>query len=124
MDSGLYVILGIVVPLVRVGFYMMARNDDSRRAASFEHNEEEDDPELERLIREKEEGGATEDNPGGAGPYRAAAPRPRRQPTGSAGPVGDEVVAARCTRCDMRVSLGETLCGSCTRMAAKRRRPR
>ena len=70
MDSGLYVLLGIIVPLVRVGFYMMSQNDANRRDATLEHNEEEDDPELERLIREKEEGGSTEDNPGGAGPYR------------------------------------------------------
>jgi hypothetical protein len=123
MDSGLYVILGIIVPLVRVGFYVMRQSDSNRRAATFEHHDEDDDPALHELIRAKEEGGATEDNPGDTGPYRGAAPRPRREPKGSSGPVVDEVVA-RCTRCDMRVSVGDTLCGSCMRVTARRQRPK
>ena len=114
MDSGLYVILGVIVPLVRVGFYMMRQSDANQRARTYEHHDDEDDPELDRLIREKEGGGSTENNPGDVGPYRGAAPRPRREPKGSTGPVVDEVVV-RCTRCDMRVSVGDTLCASCLR---------
>lgn len=124
MDSGLYVILGIIIPLVRVGFYVMRHNEAKQRAATFEHHEdEEDDSALQELIRQKEEGGATENNPGDAGPYRGAAPKPRREPKGSTGPIADEVVA-RCTRCDMRVSAGDTLCGNCMRVNARRRRPK
>jgi hypothetical protein len=122
MDSGLYVVLAIVIPVIRIGLYMARSSDRNRPPAGFAHSDDDADEELARVIREKEQNGSTGEDQGDAAPYRASgARRPRRAP--STEPVADEVVP-RCSRCDMRVSPGEDVCASCARVIARRRRPK
>jgi hypothetical protein len=123
MDSGLYVLVSVAAITVRVVVYLLRQKEDRERNQHNERNQEPDDPELERLIQEKELGGAAGDDQASAGPYRSPG-KARPIPTRSTGPITDEAAPRRCARCDMRVSPGEEHCASCVKTLARKARAR
>ena len=123
MDSGLYVLVSLTGLTVRVVVYLIRQKEAKEAKERDERDHERDDPELERLIREKELGGAAGDDKASAGPYRSAG-RVRQRPPRSTGPVTDEAPPRRCARCDMRVSPDEEHCASCVKTLAKKSRTR